>query len=333
MIAAQTGSKSPQTVFRRKLAELLEFFTLREVLAQSRTVEEKRRAPARPKVQAARERLSGADVLWARGKAVPALDMYREAALLFAAALAMLAGLEDLSSQAPVAQFEQLSRLLAAAADYNSRAARAWPRLHLLALTQPIDLAGLAGPEGNYRVSELADAVHWLAEQVNIRTPSSVQLHRALRGCIALVIAAGLSVGILSWAMPPVDLALEKPVTASSHAYETTPHGAVDGIRYGQLGFHSGNDAAPWLCVDLGQVTTFHEVRVFGRPECCYEQSIPLALEISKDGVAFREIALRTEPFTQYEPWVVRTGSIDARYVRLHTLRHSYLVTSELEIY
>jgi hypothetical protein len=85
--------------------------------------------------------------------------------------------------------------------------------------------------------------------------------------------------------------------------------------------------------VDLGGLLPIHEVRVFGRAECCYDQAIPLAIETSEDGDTYTEIARRTEPFTQYEPWVVSTGPIRARYVRLRTLRHSYLVLSELEVY
>ena len=70
-----------------------------------------------------------------------------------------------------------------------------------------------------------------------------------------------------------------------------------------------------------------------GRGDCCFDQSIPLAIEVSDDGVTYREMARRTSPFSQKEPWVVALPRVAARFVRLRTLRHSVLVVSELEVY
>ncbi len=316
-----------------RLAEVREFFVMSQPLAHSRALPEVRRAAALPLERAARERLRAADLLWAKGKAAPALGSYREATLLLGDAFAATEALETGGSSAPDARLAELTRRLEPSTRRDAEAPESLARLRSLVATDPRELDRLSGPEGGSEVSEFARAVHWLAERLELRTPLSIQLHRASRVGIALAVLAALLSVLVAWAFPPVDLALNKPVRASSHAYNTMPEGAVDGIRYGQLGFHSANDATPWLIVDLERVITVHELKVVGRAECCYDQAIPLAVEVSQDGQAFTEIARRTEPFTQYEPWVVRPGPTRARYIRLRTLRHSYLVLSELEVY
>ncbi|MEO6602425.1 MAG: discoidin domain-containing protein [Polyangiaceae bacterium] len=327
-------SKSHDTRLElERLAAVREFFVMRQPLAHSRSRPEERRAAALPLERAARERLSAAGLLWARGKGSQALLLYRDAALLFGDAFGTAEGLEAVDSKAPDVRFAELTRLFSPSTRRDTEASESLARLGTLVRADPLELGRLSGPEGSSEISEFARAVHWLAERLDLRTPLSIQLHRASRVGIALAVFAVVLAAITAWAFPPVDLALNKPVRASSHAYDTLPEGAVDGIRYGQLGFHSGNDATPWLIVDLGRVTTFREVKVVGRAECCYDQAIPLAVEVSQDGQAFSEIARRTEPFTQYEPWVVHPGPTQARYIRLRTLRHSYLVLSELEVY
>ena len=157
---------------------------------------------------------------------------------------------------------------------------------------------------------------------------------RGLRiGAVALILVV-----VLGWIAVrltrPKDLALNRPVRASSHAYSTTPEGAVDGIRYGaQLGFHSDEQDEPWLSIDLGREVALTRVAAYGRVDCCYDQSIPLAFEVSDDGVKYRRIAKRETIFSQADPWIIEPERESARFVRFRTLRHSYLVLSEVEVY
>jgi hypothetical protein len=106
----------------------------------------------------------------------------------------------------------------------------------------------------------------------------------------------------------------------------------VDGNRYGQLGFHSDKQKSPWLLIDLGKPSRISRVVVYGREECCFDQSLPLALEVSTDGRRYHRIAKRVDPFSQSEPWVVVPAG-EVRLVRLKTLRNSYLVLSEVEVF
>ncbi|HTA92691.1 MAG TPA: discoidin domain-containing protein [Polyangiaceae bacterium] len=323
---------------REKLAQtsaaVREFFSMRGALARSAALDPETRASARVFESSARSRLSGADALWAAGQLAAALELYREATLLFARALLSAEGpTRDLGSSDPAALFSALSGLLERDVRSMQASADVLRPLGTLARADTFELDRIAALHSPPDIREFAWAVHSLSERLDLRTPSAVQFRRVQRAGVALAMTAVVLFGCARWAFPPVDLALKKPVTASSHAYDTQPEGAVDGLRYGQLGFHSANERSPWLLVDLGQMTPLHEVRVFGRPECCYDQSIPLALEGSADGVTFTEIARRSEPFTQYEPWVVRPDAASARFVRLRTLRHSFLVVSELEVY
>jgi hypothetical protein len=132
----------------------------------------------------------------------------------------------------------------------------------------------------------------------------------------------------------PPNLALGRKAVASSAAWSTTPGAAVDGIRYGsQLGFHSAEEDGPWLAIDLGKAYALTRVAAYGRGDCCFDQSVPLAFEVSDDGAVYRQMDKRESRFSQSDPWVIRPEHVIARYVRFRTLRRSYLVLSEVEVY
>lgn len=153
------------------------------------------------------------------------------------------------------------------------------------------------------------------------------------RAAMFVGVAIGLVVLYRDSELAHVNLALGKPVIASSQAFDTEPSGAVDGNRYGQLGFHSEKEASPWLRIDLGRATSIDRITVFGRADCCFDQSLPLVVEVSNDGLKYRPVAERNEPFTQYEPWrFVPEKSLVARFLRLRTTRLTYLVVSEVEV-
>lgn len=189
------------------------------------------------------------------------------------------------------------------------------------------------GKETRPDLYQEADAVHVLADLVETRTVGALRALSVLRIAVASIFALALLVGSALWIGQPVNLALHQPVLASGHDFGTQPEDAVDGIRYGQLGFHSAKHSSPWLRVDLGRPTVINRIVAFGRSECCFDQSIPLAIEVSDDGTNFEQVVERTVPFTQYAPWATSLPSVKARYVRFHTLRESYIVLSEVEVY
>jgi len=156
---------------------------------------------------------------------------------------------------------------------------------------------------------------------------------------IPLALSAAVVLGSMGvvWARvhPPPNLARKARVSSSSVAFSTAPEGAVDGYRYGQLGFHSDLEVSPWLALDFGSSQSITRVEAYGRGDCCYDQSVPLALEASEDGVSYRNVATRTAPFRQVEPWIVRFKDLQARYLRFRTAfaGPTNLVLGEVEVY
>jgi hypothetical protein len=135
------------------------------------------------------------------------------------------------------------------------------------------------------------------------------------------------------WLRRPRNLALGRPVASSSVAFGTTPEGAVDGVRYGWLGFHSGGEESEWWSVDLGRAYALDRVEAYGRADCCFDQSVPLGFEVSLDGETYRSAAERSEEFSQFDPWVIPGDNLVARFIRFRTLRKTFLVLGEVEVY
>ena len=52
------------------------------------------------------------------------------------------------------------------------------------------------------------------------------------------------------------------------------PENAFDGLT--NTGFGSASilfDKSPWLMVDLGEPYMVHQIRIIGRPDCCYDKA------------------------------------------------------------
>jgi hypothetical protein len=133
--------------------------------------------------------------------------------------------------------------------------------------------------------------------------------------------------------LSPKSVAKGKPAVSSSTMFGTLPAAAVDGSKSGAYGFHSGLEDSPWLSIDLGRRYAITGIKVYGRGDGIYDQSIPLALEVADDDASYRALATRTEPFSADDPWVLRPAGVVARFVRLRTMRKSYLVLGEVEVF
>jgi hypothetical protein len=75
------------------------------------------------------------------------------------------------------------------------------------------------------------------------------------------------------------------------------------------------------------------DAEVFGRSDCCLDQSVPLAFELSDDGVTYRTLATKTDSFQSLRPWVVKPLAVPARFVRLRMLRAGQLALAEVVIF
>jgi hypothetical protein len=322
-----------RTSFSRVRAWVREFFVLEQAQRQSSRLTESQRRSIRAYYDAALRRLSVAGDLRGPDQTYAALSLYRLAGLFLT--FAFLISKEDsidIASLTPNSAVAKLERALeieqrSAPADFASVKP-------LLVASDLLALDSLTKEEASRRAEELDTTTRWLSTLVDPRSPLRLKLTRAVRLAAATLGAATLTVWLAIRVFTPPNLALNKLARSSSTDFGTAPVGAVDGEKNGRFGLHTHEEDRPWLIIDLGRSYRIGTVKVFGRGDCCYEQSIPLALEISDDGLSFRKLAERLEPFSESDPWVLVPGSPPAaRFVRLQTQRHSELVVSEVEVY
>jgi hypothetical protein len=282
---------------------------------------------------AAVSRLTVARDIRGTAQAPVALELYREGALLYT--LAYLASKEpnaDVSALSPEATVRKLDETLDTdALRPPSELARVKP---LLLAADPLAFDRLPSDQAEQSAQDLEIATRWLSRLFDVRSPRELKMARVLRLGVAGASALAVIVFLLVWIFSPKDLAKNRPATSNaSTMWGSTIAAAVDGSTSGPYGFHSSLEDSPWLAVDLGRRYAIDRVRVVGRSDGVYDQSVPLALEVSDDGGTYKQVAERTEPFSAFDPWVVKPTGVTAQFVRVRTLRRSYLVIGELEVY
>jgi hypothetical protein len=323
--------KALLTIGLRKMARLVELKSLPEDTPL------RQRTLARDYFAAAQTRLDGARRLFERRNFLASLILYRAAAIQLAKCYLVtqtptsdpvaLDGLEALDEQLVV---DRLRAALPETLPLRSK-------LALLAATEGapagIGLDRLHQAETRQRAEELDGLSRELAA---LAEPRSLRERRTVMTRRWAIVAAFTVVPALAFGASrmaaPANIALRKPVTASSTAFGMKPEGAVDGKRYGTYGFHSDISNDPWLTIDLGAPHDLRHIDVYGRHDCCFEQSVPMIVEGSLDNTTFSPIAQRDAPLDHAEPWAISVRYVTARYVRVRTARQSYLVLTEVEV-
>jgi hypothetical protein len=280
--------------------------------------------------RSALSRLRTAQDLLALWRTPVALTMQREAAILAAAAIFVSRGEQPDDNASPDAVFDRLERLFGRdGIEPPPEYQRARP---ILFSTEPRQWDRLPASEVVRRGEDLSATVRWLTGLIDPSSPRDLRLlsiRRLLVAALSSVVAVLLLPPLL---FAPRNLALDKPVTVIGVAYGTMPEHVVDGNKTAIFDFHSIDADEPWLVIDLGRTHPIDRVEVFGRGDCCYDQSIPLALLVSNDGITYRKVAVRHEPFSLLVPWV--QGHVGAaRFVKLQVQRHGMLVIGEVEVY
>jgi hypothetical protein len=314
------------------LNPLREFFSLEQATRATHALTELQRERVRAYHAAAMRRLVIAKDLRGLSYAPISLSLSRDAAFL--AAIAFMASRDEslnVDSLTPESILSKLDETLAN--DSNS------PPLEIEGLRpiltssrQWLYLDQLSGPELSRRAEEQESLTLWLTDSIETRSPRELRAARVLRLAAAVGFGLALFAAVVVRILAPANLALHKPVTGTAAAFDTTVDGAVDGDKFTRFGYHSVDDESPYLTIDLGKVYFITRVKGYGRGDCCFDQSVPLALELSEDGTRFDKLAERIQPFSQSDPWIVKPGGVKARFVRLRTLRRSYLVLSEVEV-
>jgi hypothetical protein len=313
--------------------EVREFLLLEQQEKKTAAFKESQRRDMRAYVDAANRRLLVARDIRGPSQTPVALELYREAAIFYV--LAFLVSKEeslDPSALTPEAALAKLDDAMAAEGiTPPPELARVRP---LLLVDDPLELDRLRDEESDRRAEDFEVTTRWLARLFDARSPREFKTARILRLSLASAAVLAAIVYFFAWILAPKNLARGRPTTISgSTMFSTVGAGVVDGSTSGQYGYHSALEDSPWLSIDLGKPYALNRIKVFGRGDEYHDQSIPLALESSDDGVTYQKFAERTEPFSADDPWVVRPTGVVTRYLRLHTLRRSYLVLGEVEVY
>ena len=301
-----------------------------------------RRSAFFERVNAAQCRVEAARLLCEAGHSRMSLILFREAALLLSRGYL---DLHDAAIDADRLSPDQVLPALRARIEAEGRAipkelARDFPVL--VGATGPerdpaskalLTIDSLPAREATLR-AEAADALtRWMLTLAELRSPRQRRATRALRISIAILALLAIPIAGEVWAVLPTNISLHKKVSVSSQVPGTHPDGVVDDEVYGLPSFESAIEDSPWLAVDLGQRYLISDAEVFGRHDCCFDQAIPLAFEVSDDGETYRTLATKTDPFVSLLPWIVKPLQVEARYVRVRVLRRSILALTEVVVY
>lgn len=314
-------------------AGIRELMLLEKAVERSAKLSDTQLSAMRSYCDGAVARLAVARDIRGTAQAPVALELYRQGTLLYAFAyLASKEGSIDLAGLSPDATLRKLEETLDAE---GVRPPAEFGQVKpLLLSSDPLAFDRLSADQSEQGTQAFEVVTKWLSHRFDIRTPRELKLARVLRVGVAGIAAISLLVLLVVWIFSPKDLAKDRPATSNaSTMWGSTIAAAVDGSTSGAYGFHSTLEDSPWLAVDLGRRFAINKVRVVGRSDGVYDQSVPLALEVSDDGTNYREVAERVEPFSAFDPWVVKPAGVSAQFVRIRTMRRSYLVVGELEVY
>jgi hypothetical protein len=176
----------------------------------------------------------------------------------------------------------------------------------------------------------------WLRAQIDLRTPAYRAGARVGRTTGLAILGVWLLYALFHALFPPKNLALNRPVRASSHQFGTPdPSGLVDGKIISTYGFHTDvGQKDAWAVIDLEKPTPIREIVVYNRSDQNFDDSLPLAIDVSTDGVTFHEVAHRAEHFGDggflSSPWTVKLHEY-GRHVRLRSKR--YIALNEVEVF
>ncbi len=176
-------------------------------------------------------------------------------------------------------------------------------------------LAGVALRQAVQKELDDRSAVLWLARRRRV-------IGRGVLGSLLVLAVLIAAVPPFRRTIFPPDLAEGKPWVASS-ALEGYQLQGIMGDPNAPVGlFHTRDEMSPSLTIDLGGVKMLHEVTVANRRDCCRERALPLVIEVSRDGLAWRQVGYRRGDFRD---WTASFPATRGRFVRLRVERKTIL--------
>jgi hypothetical protein len=322
------------TLQRLSQSRWVDEFLLRDAERAVASVPPTRFLEMRSLFKAAELRRRAADELF-EGVMVASLALYREASVLYMAALSSArtgdALVEPLRPERVVETFRGLEK--SRPAPCSDEELETFFRL--LVDPDPLVLDRLTPSEVLARMKAIRAIVCWLRD---LNEPRSVRYIRFLR--VARLASLGaIVVGTIVWAasaaFAPKNIALHKPVTASSvHPSAVfAPNGLTDGVTSASYGIHTAKENAPWVQVDLTDIYRIKQVKIYNRGDGWYDDCLPLTLLFSENGTDFVPVEARTQSFGQWIPWTVEVKDRRARYVRVAGAAGNFVALNEIEVF
>jgi len=148
---------------------------------------------------------------------------------------------------------------------------------------------------------------------------------------VLAVLVSVLRAGLADRLERYLDLAAGRPWRASSEWVKCHPaeHRCGDQQNVDMF-VHTREDDSPWVEFDLGRERTISTVKVRNRSDCCEDRAMPLAIEVSKDGRSWREVARSKK---QFQTWTADFAPEQARYVRARVLRKTFLHLEQFRVF
>ncbi len=162
----------------------------------------------------------------------------------------------------------------------------------------------------------------------------------------ALLLAAAIARAESRWPAPPPRERIEADWLRQDEVRGTafgkvTPEedaaGACDGVKNGKWGFHTALEDNPWWQIDLGAVTALEWVLIYNRCDHTVGRAARLAVLVSGDGKAFRQVyqhdgsVFHGQP--DGKPLAVKLDGAKARFLRLQVPGNNCLHLDEVEIF
>lgn len=249
-------------------------------------------------------RIRMAEATWSAGARGVRLDLYRQAAELFAKAHHALS----------------ITACLVAA---EERAVWELPAL--------ADAAGVTVREEDVEIARRV-ALR-IASKVDLRSPREIQFARIGAALALLIVLSLLFAPLFQRMLLGRNVARGTRVTASSRYPGTPdPSGLVNGVVEATYGAHTTKEREAWFLVDFGAVHSLRHIRVIPRGDGYLNEIVPIMLETSEDGISFVTRDVRRTVFSQTSPWQIDIR-VRARYMRLRTPGMGYLALAEVEAY
>jgi hypothetical protein len=203
-----------------------------------------------------------------------------------------------------------------------------------LLTNDPLFIDRLSPEEIERTRSALDRACGVLRRRIEVRTATHLTGLRWGRAAAILALATWATVAWVRAKYGPHDIALGRPVHASSRKPGTPDgHELVDGETGTSYGIGTNTEDNPFAVIDLEAPYSIDRVSVHNRVDGWFDDCLPLVVEVSLDNVHYDEIGRREQHFDANPPWVIDGHGRPGRYVRVRVARHSYLALSEVEVF